>query len=114
MQERSYLFVPGDRPERFDKALASGAHAAPLDDAAQLETDVRRSRRFGFGAKLCIHTRQMAGAHTGFAPTAAEVAWAQRVVEALAAGPLGAITVDGKMVDKPIALLAQAILAEAA
>jgi citrate lyase subunit beta/citryl-CoA lyase len=28
---RSYLFVPGDRPERFDKALASGAHAVILD-----------------------------------------------------------------------------------
>jgi citrate lyase subunit beta/citryl-CoA lyase len=84
-----------------------------IDDAAQLEADVRRSRRFGFGAKLCIHPKQVAGVHTGFAPTAAEVAWARRVVDALAAGPLGAITVDGKMVDKPIALLAQAILAEA-
>lgn len=84
-----------------------------IDDAVQLDADVRRSRRFGFGAKLCIHPKQVAGVHTGFAPTAAEVAWARRVVEALAAGPLGAITVDGKMVDKPIALLAQAILAEA-
>lgn len=28
---RSLLFVPGDRPERFDKALASGAHAVVLD-----------------------------------------------------------------------------------
>jgi citrate lyase beta subunit len=39
MQERSYLFVPGDRPERFDKALASGAHAVILDleDAVQPE-----------------------------------------------------------------------------
>ena len=84
-----------------------------IDDAAQLDSDVRRSRRFGFGAKLCIHPRQVAGVHQGFAPTAAEVAWAERVVAALAAGPLGAVTVDGKMVDKPIALLAQAILAEA-
>lgn len=84
-----------------------------IDDAAQLESDVRRSRRFGFGAKLCIHPRQVAGVHSGFAPTQAEVAWAGRVVAALAAGPMGAVTVDGKMVDKPIALLAQAILAEA-
>lgn len=32
---RSYLFVPGDRPERFDKALTSGADAvvADLEDA---------------------------------------------------------------------------------
>lgn len=28
---RSYLFVPGNRPERFDKALASGADALILD-----------------------------------------------------------------------------------
>jgi citrate lyase subunit beta/citryl-CoA lyase len=28
---RSYLFVPGDRPERFRKALASGADAVVLD-----------------------------------------------------------------------------------
>lgn len=84
-----------------------------IDDPAQLESDVRRSRRFGFGAKLCIHPKQVTGVHQGFAPTEAEVAWAGRVVAALAAGPLGAVTVDGKMVDKPIALLAQAILSEA-
>jgi citrate lyase subunit beta/citryl-CoA lyase len=29
--ERSWLFVPGDRPERFDKALASGADGVILD-----------------------------------------------------------------------------------
>jgi citrate lyase subunit beta/citryl-CoA lyase len=28
---RSLLFVPGDRPERFDKAVASGAHEVILD-----------------------------------------------------------------------------------
>ncbi|MEZ5741473.1 MAG: CoA ester lyase [Burkholderiaceae bacterium] len=28
---RSWLFVPGDRPERFDKAVASGADAVILD-----------------------------------------------------------------------------------
>ncbi len=35
----SYLFVPGDRPERFDKAIASGAHAVVIDleDAVQPE-----------------------------------------------------------------------------
>ena len=28
---RSFLFVPGDRPERFDKAAASGADIVILD-----------------------------------------------------------------------------------
>jgi citrate lyase subunit beta/citryl-CoA lyase len=31
MNVRSYLFVPGNRPERFAKALASGAHAVIVD-----------------------------------------------------------------------------------
>ncbi len=31
MRLRSLLFVPGDRPERFDKAVASGADAVILD-----------------------------------------------------------------------------------
>jgi len=30
-QPRSYLFVPGDRPDRFPKAAASGAHRIILD-----------------------------------------------------------------------------------
>ena len=37
MTPRSYLFVPGDRPERFAKACAAGAHAVivDLEDAVQ-------------------------------------------------------------------------------
>mgnify|MGYP001459900455 CR=1 FL=1 len=35
--QSSFLFVPGDRPERFEKAAASGAHAIVIDleDAVQ-------------------------------------------------------------------------------
>lgn len=42
----SYLFVPGDRPERFDKAIDSGAHAVVIDleDAVQPDSkDAARS-----------------------------------------------------------------------
>ena len=88
--------------------------SAAIDDAAALEADVRRSRRFGMGAKLCIHPKQVPIVHAGFAPTAQEVAWARRVLDALASGPLGTVAVDGKLVDRPIALRAEAILAEAA
>src|SRR6478672_3740457 len=31
MVARSYLFVPGNRPERFDKACAAGADAVIVD-----------------------------------------------------------------------------------
>jgi len=83
-----------------------------IDDAQALDADVRRSRRFGFGAKLCIHPKQVAGVHAAFRPTPAEEQWARRVLSAVRDGGLGAIAVDGKLVDKPVLLLAQALVAE--
>jgi citrate lyase subunit beta/citryl-CoA lyase len=82
-----------------------------LDDATTLAADVRRARDFGFGAKLCIHPRQIAAVETGFAPSAEELAWAQRVRTAAATG--GAVAVDGKLVDAPILARANALLAAA-
>ena len=36
--------------------------------------------------------------------------WAHRVVSALAHGNMGTVAVDGKLVDRPIELMARAIL----
>jgi len=81
-----------------------------IDDAAALDADTRRARRLGFGAKLCIHPRQVATVHAAFAPSADELAWAERVVAAAAASSGGAVAVDGRMVDRPVLLRAQALL----
>ena len=47
MDPRTYLFVPGNRPERFAKALASGADAVVLDleDAVAADGQGRGARR---------------------------------------------------------------------
>ena len=84
-----------------------------IDDEAVLTADVRRARRLGFGGKLCIHPRQVAIVNAAFVPSEAEVAWARRVVEAIAAAGGGAVALDGKMVDRPVELKARAILVEA-
>lgn len=84
-----------------------------IDDAELLQADALRARRLGFGGKLCIHPRQVAVVNRCFAPSAEEVAWAQRVIAADAASGGAAVAVDGKMVDRPVVLRAQAILAEA-
>ncbi len=90
---------------------------APVDgvttattDADVLARDAQRSRRFGFGAKLCIHPAQVAGVHQALAPTEAERDWAERVLAAERAAGGGAFSVDGKMVDPPVLLLARKIL----
>lgn len=83
-----------------------------IDDAELLQADALRSRRLGFGGKLCVHPRQVALVNRCFAPGADEIAWAQRVIAADAASGGAAVAVDGKMVDRPVVLRAQAILAE--
>ena len=73
-----------------------------------------RARRLGFGAKLCIHPRQVRPVQQHFAPSEAELAWARRILAADAAAGGAAVSVDGKMVDKPVRLKAQAIVDEGA
>ena len=72
-----------------------------LDDAQAVTDDVRRAAQAGFGAKLCIHPAQIAPAHLGFAPEAAQLGWARRVL-ALASAGSGAQRLDGQMVDLPV------------
>jgi len=84
-----------------------------IDDTDLLRGDAERAKRFGFGAKLCIHPRQVALVNAAFAPSADELAWARKVREAIARSAGGAVSVDGKMVDKPVLLLADRILERA-
>lgn len=82
-----------------------------LRDPEALAAQVLRARQFGFGAKLLIHPGQIAPVRRGFAPSEAQRAWARRVVDAAAAADGAAVAVDGKMVDRPVLMQAQAILA---
>lgn len=107
-------------PARFAMVLASrrAALATPIDgvtiaiaDVERLQADVVRSRRFGFGAKMCIHPAQVDTVNAAFAPTLAELDWARRVMAAQAQAGGGAFNLDARMVDGPVVLLAQQTLA---
>ena len=80
-----------------------------LDDEARLLSDLTLARRYGFGAKLCIHPRQVAPIHRALQPTAEALDWARRVLAAEVASP-GAARLEGRMVDRPVVLQAQRIL----
>lgn len=81
-----------------------------IGDAVEINRQTARARRFGFGAKLLIHPHQVAPVHAGLAPSAAEVAWARRIVAAAADARGAAVAVDGKMVDRPVLERASRIL----
>lgn len=102
--------------------VLSSCHAgleAPIDgvslefkDETAMRADALRSRQLGFGGKLCIHPNQVAAVNGAYRPTAAERAWAQRVLTAFQESQGAATAVDGKMIDKPVVESARRIAAE--
>lgn len=108
------------QPVRLALVLASrrAGLAAPVDgvtpgtgDTAQVRRDAERSRRGGFGAKLCIHPAQVAVVNAALGPTPAELDWARRVLEASRGADGGVFSLDGRMVDAPVLRLAERTLA---
>lgn len=104
----------------FSLALASRAGGLPPPvagvtpalDRERVQADWAHARNLGFGAKLCIHPMQVAAFHDACQPAPSQLDWARRVVEAWQGQTdTGAIQVDGQMVDKPVLLSAQRILA---
>jgi citrate lyase subunit beta/citryl-CoA lyase len=81
------------------------------DDVDRINNDAQRAKRMGFGAKLCIHPKQVSIVKAAFMPTDQELDWAQRVIDADKASKGGAIKLDGRMIDRPVVLLAQRTIA---
>jgi len=81
------------------------------DDIERIMEDAHRAKRMGFAAKLCIHPKQVPIVKAAFMPTAEDITWATRVIEADKAGKGAAIKLDGRMIDRPVVLLAQRTLA---
>lgn len=102
---------------KFALATRRAGLASPIDgvtvdckDLGRVRRDALRARRGGFGAKLCIHPAQLPVVHEALGPTSAEVIWAQRVLEAAQAAVGGVVSLDGRMIDMPVVLLAERLL----
>jgi citrate lyase subunit beta/citryl-CoA lyase len=82
-------------------AILDGVHL-DLDDAEGFAHSCRQGRELGFDGKTLIHPKQLEEANRAFAPSAAEVAWARKIIaahaEAVAAGK-GLLLVDGRLVE---------------
>ncbi len=81
-------------------------------DTEGLRAYAARGRRDGFQGMLAIHPAQVTIINEVFTPSAAEIAYAERVVAAFDSNPgRGAIALEGKMLDAPHLKQAQRILA---
>jgi len=88
-----------------------------LEDSAGLRQETRLGRQLGYTGKQLIHPDQIDVVHEAYRPTTAEVAWAARVVEAYERAlqdGVGAIRLDGRMIDVPMVERARLVLTRAA
>ena len=87
---------------------------ADVQNGAGYRAEAEMAHRLGFWGKSCIHPSQIALANEVFRPSEEEIAHANRVLEGsrLAAGNgMGAILVDGQMIDAPFVRRAEEIVA---
>ena len=106
---------------RIAVACRAAGIAPPLDTPflndlkyiEALKDDAARAKQLGFQGKLCIHPNQIDPCHVIFTPTAEEISFARRVVDAFEAeesSGAAAIQVDGKFVDYPVVERSRRIL----
>jgi citrate lyase subunit beta / citryl-CoA lyase len=112
-------------PFRLARALCLyGAAAASVIAVDTVFTDFRdiegvkqeaeEALRDGFSAKAAIHPDQVEPINAAFTPSAADIAWAKRVVATFeASAGTGVASLDGKMLDRPHFRAAQRVLARA-
>ena len=89
-----------------------GPYAA-YQDPKGLEQSCRIARALGFDGKQCIHPNQLPTVNTIFTPAAEETEHAEQVVaayERAVAENLGAVTLNGRMIDAASVRMAQTIL----
>ncbi|WP_424139563.1 HpcH/HpaI aldolase/citrate lyase family protein [Roseomonas chloroacetimidivorans] len=96
--------------------LGSLGSVAELGDNEAFRAVLRRSRALGFACATCVHPGQVAAINEEYGPGPEALEKAHRVVEAFEAGlarGTGAVELDGRMIDLPVAERARRLLARA-
>jgi len=115
-KEGQELFVA--RSLIVNAAAAAGIYAidTPFTDSNDpegLEKDALLARQLGFKGKIAINPRQVEIINRIFTPDPLEIEWARRVLLAMEKAQqegAGVASLDGKMIDKPVAVRARQVL----
>jgi citrate lyase subunit beta/citryl-CoA lyase len=104
---------------RLSLASAVAGLPGPIDgpvmhvgDAAAVSARAADAQLAGMRAMLCIHPGQVGAVNAAFSPSADQVAAARSIVEAAAANPsVGAFALNGKLIDRPVIVAAERVVA---
>ena len=98
---------------RFSLDAPHDGASAEFKDLERLRAEAVQARGLGFGGKHAIHPAQVSLIEAVFQPSPQQLEWARRVLTGFEAATLegrGAFSLDGQMVDAPVAARAKQLL----
>jgi len=107
-QEGLEVFYSRSRIVCAARAAGVEAYDTPftdINDSEGLRKDAEFAKGLGFTGKACISPRSVDIVNEVFSPSEKDIAYAKRVFEVIAEGKArgrGAVSLNGKMIDKPI------------
>ena len=116
--EKSWDSLLYPRSKLITVAKAFGIQAldtvySNVDDIDGLIEETRRIAKMGFDGKGAIHPEQIRYINECFTPSEEEIEYAKRVMQAIEEAKkkgLGAVSLDGRMIDEPVVKRAERIL----
>ena len=96
-----------DKPPPIDSVTAE------CHDTDTVSAEAKEAKNLAFGGKLIIHPAQELPVKRGFAPSPADIVWAEAVVQIVEKCGSGALAADGSMTDRPVEIRARHIIERA-
>ena len=118
-KEGTEIFYARSRMVSAARAASVDVYDTPFTDVNDDEgivKDAQFARSMGFTGKACISPRHVRAVNEAFSPTQKEINYAYEVLEAIRQAKeqgRGAISLHGKMIDKPIVTRAEQTIAMA-
>lgn len=94
----------------FDVHLFDVPHI-DVRDLEDCESTTRRAKTLGIHARSAIHPMQIARIHAALTPSADDIDYAQRVIDAYQSAGGNVVLLDGKFIEAPVVKRAERVLA---
>lgn len=83
-----------------------------INDRESFIKDTQKGKQIGFYGKMVIHPKQIEWVNEIYNPSLKQIEWSQKVIQTYENSlNQGAVDLDGKLIDRPVYLLAKRILA---
>jgi citrate lyase subunit beta / citryl-CoA lyase len=83
-----------------------------IDNKDSFISDTKKGKQLGFYGKMVIHPKQIDWVKEVYAPTEKQIEWSRKVIDVFeSASHSGALDLEGKLIDRPVYLLAKRLIA---